>query len=51
MGLALDEHLVKCITCAPEEFDANVEAYRAALKEAGGDEVQKEYEEYYNSFE
>ena len=51
LGLASDEHLVKCITCAPEEFDANVEAYRAALKEAGGDEVQKEYEEYYSSFE
>lgn len=51
LGLALDENLVKCITCAPEEFDANVEAYRAALKEAGGDEVQKEYEEYYNSFD
>ncbi|MCR2045790.1 extracellular solute-binding protein [Acetatifactor muris] len=50
LGLAGDEYLVKCITCAPGEFDANIEAYRAALKEAGADDIQKEYEDYYDSF-
>ena len=49
--LADDEYLVKCITCAPEEFDANIEAYRAALKAAGADQIEAEYEEYYDSFE
>lgn len=51
LGLAGDENQVKCITCAPEEFDANIEAYREALKEAGADKIQAEYEEYYDSFE
>lgn len=51
LGLVNDEYMVKSVTCSPEEFDGIIEEWRAALKEAGADEVIEEYTNYYNSFE
>jgi ABC-type sugar transport system, periplasmic component len=47
--LVVDEYLVKCITCKPEEFDDMLQAYKEALANAGMDEVIKERTEYYNA--
>ena len=48
LGLIADEYNVKCITCAPEDFDKNIADYRAALKECGIEDILKEREEYFN---
>lgn len=48
LGLIADEYNVKCITCAPEEFDKNIADYRAALKECGIEDIFKEREEHFN---
>ncbi|MBE7719207.1 MAG: extracellular solute-binding protein [Lacrimispora celerecrescens] len=47
--LADDEYLVKCMTCAPEDFDKTFDAYMEALKEAGAEEVKTEREEYFRN--
>lgn len=49
VGLVIDEYVVKCITCAPEEFDANMESFRQELKANGMDEVIAERQEYYDA--
>lgn len=49
LNLANDEYVVKCITCKVEEFDALMEAYRAALKDAGAEEVWEDYAAHYAS--
>lgn len=45
----MEENQVKCITCAPEDFDAQIETYRAALKAAGMDDVVAERTEYFSA--
>ena len=45
--LAQDENQIKCITCKPEEFDANIAVYREALKNAGMDKVLEERTAYF----
>lgn len=49
VGLVVDEYVVKCITCAPEEFDANMESFREELKANGMDEVIAERQEYFDA--
>jgi len=48
IDVVMEENQVKCITCAPEDFDAQIEIYRAALKEAGMDAVVEERTAYFS---
>lgn len=48
LSLISDEYNVKCITCAPEEFDQIVEDYRAALKDCGIEDIIKERAEHFD---
>ncbi|MDD3278908.1 MAG: extracellular solute-binding protein [Lachnospiraceae bacterium] len=48
IDVVMEENQVKCITCAPGEFDAQIDIYRKALKEAGMDEVVAERTEYFS---
>jgi len=49
--LAVDEYLVKCITCPPEDFDDMLAAYKNALKNAGMDTVIEERTAYYEALQ
>ena len=48
IDVVMEENQVKCITCAPEDFDAQIGIYRAALKEAGMDAVVEERTAYFS---
>ena len=47
LSLISDEYNVKCITCAPEEFDKTIADYRAALKDCGIEDIIQERAEHF----
>lgn len=48
IGLVVKEYLVKCITCAEDEFDDTMKNFREELKSNGIEEVIAERQEYYD---
>lgn len=49
INIIKDDYRVRCITCAPGEFDATYDQYMAELEEAGIKTIIDERVEHYNS--
>lgn len=48
ISIIREEYFVKLVTCSPDKFDATLEEFKAKLKNAGYDQIVKEYTEFYN---